>query len=92
MLGYSTSLLSFALQAPLASFCSRVTGFWRVVVMDMFTAVAYVGSVNVWRGLWNLYDLYLLPGALTEQVAIGHLSERNLFMAENARSFHLSHM
>ena len=62
-------MLSFVLQAPLAAFCSRVTGFWRVAVMDMFTAFAYVGSVNVWRGLWNLYDIYLFPGAPTEQVA-----------------------
>ncbi|EFX65689.1 hypothetical protein DAPPUDRAFT_65344 [Daphnia pulex] len=61
VLGYSTSLLAFALQAPLAAVCSRATGFWRIVVMDAFTAIAYVGSVNVWRGLWNLYDIYLFP-------------------------------
>jgi hypothetical protein len=64
-------LLAFALQAPLAAVCSRATGFWRIVVMDAFTAIAYVGSVNVWRGLWNLYDIYLFPGAtpLSQQVA-----------------------
>jgi hypothetical protein len=56
-------MLAFALQAPLAAICSRVTGFWRIVVMDVFTAIAYVGAFNVWRGLWNLYDIYLLPGA-----------------------------
>ena len=64
-------MLTFVLQVPLAVLCSRVTGFWRVVVMDIFNAVAFVGSVNVWRGLWILYDIYLLPGALTEHVANG---------------------
>jgi Fuseless len=54
--------LAFTLQVPLASFCARVDGFWRIVVYDLFVAVAYVGAVNVWRGLWILYDLYLLPG------------------------------
>jgi Fuseless len=72
-------MLAFALQAPLAAVCSRVTGFWRIVVMDVFTAIAYVGSVNVWRGLWNLYDIYLFPGApLTEQVATGAFTQPSL--------------
>jgi len=30
--------------------------------MNLYTAILYVGSVNIWRGLWMLYDLYLLPG------------------------------
>ncbi|XP_057377434.1 uncharacterized protein LOC130698863 [Daphnia carinata] len=61
ILGYSSSLFSFALQAPLAVLCSRITGIWRIVVLDVSTAVGYLGSVNVWRGLWNLYDIYLFP-------------------------------
>ena len=30
--------------------------------MNLYTAILYIGAVNIWRGLWMLYDLYLLPG------------------------------
>ena len=33
-------------------------------MVDFYTALAYVGAVNTWRGVWQLYDLYLLPGQL----------------------------
>jgi hypothetical protein len=62
VLGYSTSLLIFALQAPMASFCSRATGFRRLAVLDLHAALSYVGAFNVWRGVWYSFDLYLLPG------------------------------
>lgn len=63
ILGYSASLLAFVLQIPLVSFFSRVTGFWRLFVYDLFVALAYVGCVNIWRGFWGLYDLYFIPGS-----------------------------
>jgi len=71
-LGYSTALFAFTLQSPLADFCTKVKGFWRISIMNLYTAILYVGSVNIWRGLWMLYDLYLLPGNTELSCLITH--------------------
>lgn len=42
--------------------CDRLTGFWRVAVCDAFLFFSFVGTVNVWRGVWQLLDLHFLPG------------------------------
>jgi len=60
--GYLIALFSFTLQSPLADFCTKVKGFWRIAIMNLYTAIFYVGTVNIWRGIWMLYDIYLLPG------------------------------
>lgn len=72
IMGYSTALFAFTLQSPLADFCAKVKGFWRIAIMNLYTAIFYIGSVNIWRGLWMLYDLYLLPGYPTWSYLITH--------------------
>ena len=42
--------------------CERLHGFWRVVVADCFLFFSFIGTVNVWRGVWQLLDIYFLPG------------------------------
>jgi hypothetical protein len=42
--------------------CEKLEGFWRVIVADVFLFVSFVGTVNVWRGIWMLLDIYFLPG------------------------------
>lgn len=42
--------------------CDRLKGFWRIVVADMFLFFSFIGTVNVWRGVWQLLDVYFLPG------------------------------
>lgn len=45
--------------------CDRLTGFWRVAVADLFLFFSFVGTVNVWRGVWQLLEIYFLPGKNT---------------------------
>lgn len=54
--------VTFALQSLMKWACDRLTGFWRVAVADIFLFFSFVGTVNVWRGVWNLLEVYFLPG------------------------------
>lgn len=54
--------MTFGLQPLLKWACDRLTGFWRLAVADVFLFFGFVGTVNVWRGLWNVLDIYFLPG------------------------------
>ena len=62
ILGYATTFLAFSLQIPVAAFCARSQGLARIAVYDIFVAVSYIGAVNTWKGLWAVFDIYLLPG------------------------------
>lgn len=42
--------------------CDRLKGFWRVAAADLFLFLSFIGTVNVWRGVWQLCDLYFLKG------------------------------
>lgn len=33
----------------------------RLMVADSFLLLSFLGTVNVWRGIWNALDLWLLP-------------------------------
>lgn len=43
--------------------CDRLKGFWRVAAADIFLFLSFIGTVNVWRGVWQLCDLYFLKGS-----------------------------
>lgn len=47
--------------------CDRLKGFWRIVTADMFLFFSFIGTVNVWRGVWQLLDVYFLPGKTFNQ-------------------------
>lgn len=61
-IGYGIVALTFALQPLMKWTCDRLTGFWRVAACDAFLFLSFVGTVNVWRAVWQLFDLYFLPG------------------------------
>ncbi len=42
--------------------CDRLKGFWRVAAADLFLFLSFIGTVNVWRGVWQLCDLYFMKG------------------------------
>lgn len=48
--------------------CDRLTGFWRIAAADIFLFFSFVGTVNVWRGVWQLLDIYFLPGKFTSLI------------------------
>lgn len=61
-IGYGIVAVTFALQSLMKWACDRLTGFRRVAVADLFLSFSFVGTVNVWRGVWQLLDFYFLPG------------------------------
>lgn len=55
--------LTFAMQSLMRWACDRLKGFWRVAAADIFLFLSFIGTVNVWRGVWQLCDLYFLKGS-----------------------------
>lgn len=50
------------MQSTMRWLCEQLTGVPRLAAADIFLAFSFVGTVNVWRGVWNLCDVYFLPG------------------------------
>jgi hypothetical protein len=66
IIGYAIVGITFSLQPVMKWACERLEGFWRVIVADIFLFFSFVGTVNVWRGIWGLLDIYFLPGRFEE--------------------------
>ncbi|XP_049301666.1 uncharacterized protein LOC125775166 isoform X1 [Anopheles funestus] len=61
IIGYGVTGVTFSLQPLMRFTCDRLTGFWRVVVADMFLFFSFIGTINVWRGIWQALDTFFLP-------------------------------
>lgn len=61
-IGYGLVAVTFSMQSLMKWACDRLNGWRRIVVADLFLAFSFVGTVNVWRGIWQLLDIYFLPG------------------------------
>ncbi|XP_055548351.1 uncharacterized protein LOC129731960 isoform X2 [Wyeomyia smithii] len=60
-IGYGVTGVTFSLQPLMRWACDRLDGIWRVVVADLFLFFSFIGTINVWRGVWALLDHYFLP-------------------------------
>ncbi|XP_044271732.1 uncharacterized protein LOC123015810 isoform X2 [Tribolium madens] len=72
IVGYSAVAIAFMLQPLMRWLCDRITGFIRLLVADIFLILSLIGTVNVWRGIWNLLNIYLLPNNLELSCWITH--------------------
>lgn len=61
-IGYGFTAVTFSMQSLMKWACDRLTGWKRLVVADLFLAFSFIGTINVWRGIWQLLDIYCLPG------------------------------
>lgn len=61
IIGYGVTGVTFSLQPLMRWTCDRLTGFWRVVVADLFLFFSFIGTINVWRGVWQALDTFFLP-------------------------------
>ena len=61
-IGYGVTAAGFALQIPARLACEKLSGGLRLVVADAYQFLCFCGTVNLWRGVWNLLNVYLLPG------------------------------
>nr|CAD7197939.1 unnamed protein product [Timema douglasi] len=65
VLGYGIVFFTFALQTPMKLVCNRLKGIPRLLVADIYLFLSFCGTVNVWRGIWNLLNIYFIPGTLS---------------------------
>ncbi|XP_046589537.1 uncharacterized protein LOC107227151 isoform X2 [Neodiprion lecontei] len=61
VIGYTFVVITFSLQPIMCCICDRLKGLSRLIVADLFMLLSFVATVNVWRGVWNVLDLWFLP-------------------------------
>lgn len=61
-IGVSVISATFAIQPTVRLLCTRLNGFWRILIADLFLLLVSIGSVNVWRSIWIYYDVYFFGG------------------------------
>ncbi|XP_051155003.1 uncharacterized protein LOC127277730 [Leptopilina boulardi] len=61
IIGYTLVSIAFLLQPVMRYTCARLQGFPKLVLADAFILLSFLATVNVWRGIWNLLDLWLIP-------------------------------
>ncbi|XP_017467953.1 PREDICTED: uncharacterized protein LOC108360252 [Rhagoletis zephyria] len=61
MLGYITVFITFVIKPIIRCVCKKMDGILKLVICDMFYFLMFFGAVNVWRGIWNLLDIYVYP-------------------------------
>ena len=61
IIGYALVSVTFLLQPVMRYTCSKLRGLSKLVVADSFILLSFLATVNVWRGIWNLLDLWLIP-------------------------------
>lgn len=62
VIGYSVVLTAFALQPVIKKLVKKITGFKRILTVDIYLLFSFFGAVNVWRGVWMMLDAYFIPG------------------------------
>lgn len=60
-IGYVIVTVTFSLQPLMRYACARLQGLARLIAADSFLLLSFLGTVNVWRGIWNVLDLWLVP-------------------------------
>ena len=38
----------------------------KIILEDFYFTICFIGTVNIWRGVWNLLNVYLYPGTKCE--------------------------
>ncbi|KAK6636152.1 hypothetical protein RUM43_009804 [Polyplax serrata] len=60
-IGYVMVIIVFCLQAPIQKITERMTGYWKLIVADIYIFLSFIATINLWRGIWNLLNIYFLP-------------------------------
>ncbi|CAG9579043.1 unnamed protein product [Danaus chrysippus] len=61
VVGYALVVMTFAAQAPMRWAVARSQGAVRLLLADFYHLVSFIATVNVWRGVWGLMDIYFFP-------------------------------
>lgn len=52
----------FLLQPIMKKLCDNLRGIPRLIVADMYMMFSVMAVICLWRGIWNLLDIYFIPG------------------------------
>ncbi|XP_017781763.1 PREDICTED: uncharacterized protein LOC108566416 isoform X2 [Nicrophorus vespilloides] len=72
VLGYMSVAVAFLMQPAMRWLCDRINGAARLFAADVFLLFSLFGTLNVWRGIWNLLNIYFLPDNLELSCWITH--------------------
>ncbi|GJQ80420.1 fusl [Trypoxylus dichotomus] len=72
VIGYVIVALAFMLQPGMRWICDRLTGAVRLLAADLFLIFSLCGTVNLWRGVWMLLNIYFLPDQMELSCWITH--------------------
>ncbi|KAH8297918.1 hypothetical protein KR018_000619 [Drosophila ironensis] len=61
MIGYLTIFVTFLIHPLMRCMCRRLGGSLKLIICDVYYLMTFFGSVNAWRGVWTLLDVYLFP-------------------------------
>ncbi|XP_063982797.1 uncharacterized protein LOC135165439 isoform X3 [Diachasmimorpha longicaudata] len=61
VIGYIIVAITFCFQPVMRYVCSRLQGLSRLLAADAFLVLSFLGTVNVWRGIWGLLEVWLFP-------------------------------
>ncbi|ALC38284.1 fusl, partial [Drosophila busckii] len=61
LIGYLTVFVTIIIQPLMRYVCRRISGFFKLIICDIYYLMIFFGAVNAWRGIWNLLDVYLYP-------------------------------
>ncbi|XP_050520644.1 uncharacterized protein LOC126894043 isoform X1 [Daktulosphaira vitifoliae] len=84
VIGYSVVLVAFSLQYWVKNLVRRIKGIKRIIVVDIYLLFSFFGAVNVWRGIWNMLDVYFLPEAQVTSYWISHIACFIILVALNS--------
>ncbi|XP_055919154.1 uncharacterized protein LOC129951158 [Eupeodes corollae] len=73
IIGYGVTLITFVLQPIFRWICGNSIGRLKLFLADTYYLMSFMGSVNVWRGIWMLLDIYLYPDSPLKSCLISHL-------------------
>lgn len=60
-LGYIIVTIAFSLQTAVRWICKHLKILPRLIFGDTFILFSATGTINIWRGMWDLLDHYFLP-------------------------------
>lgn len=57
-IGYSIVFATFALQRLMKILIRKYHGWKRLVIIDTYVVVSFCGTINIWRGIWILLEVF----------------------------------
>ncbi|KAL1122305.1 hypothetical protein AAG570_003710 [Ranatra chinensis] len=72
-IGYSLVLVSFGAQPLIKWVVIRAQGLCRLAAVDLYLVFSFCGTINVWRGFWNLLNVYFISDRPTLSYWLSHL-------------------